>query len=146
MQSFPFLYKQIWFDFYPHIFFNIICIYSTILSLHSLTLSLQSQPLPSAFQISIFYWLLLSFVFFLSQHIDKSHILRYNRITLCTALHSLWNARSTVQTEQAMTLGHGAGPLKGGSRSHTMHLWDSCMFHRCVFFTFWERSISSWCQ
>ena len=31
-------------------------------------------------------------------------------------------------------MGHGAGPLKGGSRSHTMHLWDSCMFHRCVFF------------
>ena len=73
---------------------------------------------------------------FLSQHIDNPHKLCYNRITLCTALHSVWNARSTVQTEQAMTFGHGAGPLNGGNRSHTTHLWDSCMFHGCVFYTF----------
>lgn len=80
------------------------------------------------------------FVSFPSHHIDKRHKLRYNQITFCTALHSVWNARSTVQTEQAMTFGHGAGSPKGGSRWHTMHLWDSCMFHRCFFTHFWNDS------
>ena len=80
------------------------------------------------------------FASFLSRRIDKPHILRYNQITFCTALHSVWNARSTVQTEQAMTLGHGAGPLNGGNRWRIMHLWDSCMFHRCVFLYLWNSS------
>lgn len=44
------------------------------------------------------------FASFLSRRIDKPHILRYNQITFCTALHSAWNASSTVQTEQAMAL------------------------------------------
>ena len=32
------------------------------------------------------------------------------------------------------------GPLNGGNRWCMMHLWDSCMFHGCVFLYLWNSS------
>jgi magnesium-transporting ATPase (P-type) len=55
------------------------------------------------------------------------------------------NARSTVQTEQAMPKGHGAGPQRAAAEMLILikikaYLWDSSMFHGyAVFYTILER-------
>lgn len=78
-------------------------------------------------------------------HSSLTFFVLYSKLYKLFALHYilLQNARSTVQTEQAIVLDdYGAGPFSAAGCIFT-HLRDSCMFRRCVFLPFLEQSYLS---